>query len=437
MEAGRSFVDSSPSPDELARRYEELQLRVTRFSAVEQKLIAAQQRLDRQVGIHERMQRFNTAALREMDDAAFRQLVAEAIVDAFETEVGILAMCSSGGEPQLWGLQGIDLAEAQPLVAQLKQRVLLPSTGAALLLHPDKSGPLELAQPFREIMACMRRAPESIGSSFLLIAGTRRSGAASYEPLRPEHTEAYAVFAQQVEALLANRRAEQLVLTSLRDKEALLKEVHHRVKNNLQVISSMLRLEQRRAHAPEAQSVIREMNGRIRSMSLLHETLYRDGNFAAIDLGSYLERVATQSFRSASDAASAPVRLDLRLSHVAVEISEATSCGLIVNELVSNALKHGFPGGRSGQITVSLTSSLVGAIELEVSDDGAGLPADFSTHRTGSLGLLLVSDLVRQLGGALEVGPAPRARFHLTFRSPADPSRRSPNESSRPSPPPS
>jgi two-component sensor histidine kinase len=434
MEPGRSFVDPSLSPEELARRYEELQLRVTRFSAVEQKLIAAQQRLDRQVGIHERMQKFNTAALREMDDAAFRQLVAEAIVDAFETEVGILAMCTDGGEPHLWGLQGIELAEALLLVAQIKQRVLLPGTGAALLVQPDNSCPLDLAEPFREIMACLRRAPDATGNAFLLIAGTRRSGAASYEPLRPEHTEAYAVFAQQVEALLANRRAEQLVLTSLRDKEALLKEVHHRVKNNLQVISSMLRLEQRRTHAPEAHSVIREMNGRIRSMSLLHETLYRGGNFAAIDLGIYLERVATQSFRSASDAATSPVRLDLRLQRVAVEISEATSCGLIVNELVSNAFKHGFRAGRAGQITVSLASTLTGAIELTVSDDGAGLPADFTTQRPGSLGLLLVSDLVRQLGGTLEVGPAPLARFHLTFRSPADPSRRVPSEPASPPP---
>lgn len=431
MDSARDALDPSLAPAELARRYEELQLRVTRFSAVEQKLIAAQQRLDRQVGIHERMQRFNTAALREMDDAAFRQLVAESVADAFESEVGLLAMGPPGAEPVTWGLHGIEPDEARHLVSEITRRVLIPPSGAAVLVTCDRAATLPLAAPFRELMVCLRRTLDHGAQSFLLVTGSRQAVAASYEALRPEHTEAFAVFAQQVEALVANRRAEQLVLASLRDKEALLKEVHHRVKNNLQVISSMLRLEQRRAHAPEAQDVIREMNGRIRSMSLLHETLYRGGNFSAIDLASYLQRVATQSFRSASDSAASPVTLELHLARAEVEISEATSCGLIVNELVSNALKHGFRDGRAGAVTVELASPSPGAIEIIVHDNGAGLPDDFATRQTGSLGLLLVSDLVRQLGGSIEIGPPPAARFHLRFRSPADPAKR-PSPESRP-----
>lgn len=202
------------------------------------------------------------------------------------------------------------------------------------------------------------------------------------------------------------KQAELALHASLREKEALLKEVHHRVKNNLQVIMSLLRLEGRRSAQPDTQSVLGEMQSRIRSMALLHESLYRAGTFAAVDLGTYLHQLAAQSFRTHATSAGR-IRLQLDLASVEVEMDQALPCGLLVNELLSNTLKHGFPAGRTGDVRVELQPIAHGPQwRLCVSDTGIGLPADFEARRTESLGLQLVSDLTAQLGGTLEIAPA-------------------------------
>ena len=215
--------------------------------------------------------------------------------------------------------------------------------------------------------------------------------------------------------LTFRKQVEGELVSSLREKEALLKEVHHRVKNNLQVINSLLRLEAGRSPQPEVKAVLGEMQNRILSMALLHETLYRSGNLARIDLAAYLGRVARQLFRSLGPASSR-VRLHLDLEPASVELEQAVPCALLVNELVSNCLKHAFPGGRVGEVRLELHRLEGGSgLRLEVGDDGVGLPSDFAQRREHSLGLQLVTDLARQLGGTLEVGGGPGTRFTLSF----------------------
>ncbi len=210
-------------------------------------------------------------------------------------------------------------------------------------------------------------------------------------------------------------RAEAAMQASLREKEALLKEIHHRVKNNLQVITSMLRLEAGRSSEPVVRGVLGEMQNRILSMALLHETLYRSSSVARVDLCVYLNRLANQVFRSLAPS-SGRVALHLDLAQAVVEPEQAVPCGLIVNELVSNTLKHGFPQGRAGVVQVNLHQVGDGPqLRLEVADDGVGLPADFEHRRAGSLGLQLAFDLARQLHGNLEIGAGPGARFSLVF----------------------
>ncbi len=220
--------------------------------------------------------------------------------------------------------------------------------------------------------------------------------------------------------ITARKQAQEALESSLLEKEALLKEVHHRVKNNLQVISSLLRLEAGRSAQPDTKSVLGDMQGRIRSMALLHEMLYRSGNFAAVDLGVFIKQLASQVFRMQTSQQGS-VRLLLELDSVRVGMDQAAPCGLLVNELISNSLKHGFPDGRSGVVRVALravgdgeaavaagsgASSGSGAEgcawRLSVSDDGVGLPDDFVPNSGQSLGLLLVEDLARQLHGRLE-----------------------------------
>jgi PAS domain S-box-containing protein len=233
-----------------------------------------------------------------------------------------------------------------------------------------------------------------------------------------------------IQDITDRQRADDALRTSLREKEALLKEVHHRVKNNLQVIMSLLRMESRRSNQPDTKTVLGEMQGRIRSMALLHESLYRSGTFAAVDLAGYLTQLVTQAFRSAQTSPPT-VRLELALDPVLVEMDQALPCGLLVNELVSNALKHAFPGGRSGHVRVALQPVAGEPARwcLAVTDDGVGLPRDFDARRGHSLGLQLVADLAGQLHGTHDILPAPGAGTHIavTFtigtQPPSTPSR--------------
>ena len=167
-------------------------------------------------------------------------------------------------------------------------------------------------------------------------------------------------------------------------------------------------------------------------MALLHETLYRSTSFAAVDLGAYLGQLANQSFR-ALNAQPGFIRLDLDLASAQVKFDQAIPCGLLVNELISNCLKHGFPSGRSGGILVELQPVDGGLLRLSVSDTGVGLPADFESKRRQSLGLQLVSDLAKQLGGPLEItgGPGTGAVFAVTF--PGGEPKKSGNGGGRPS----
>ena len=214
--------------------------------------------------------------------------------------------------------------------------------------------------------------------------------------------------------ITARKQVEQALQASLNDKVGLLNEVHHRVKNNLQVITSLLRLEANRSRQAETKTVLGEMQGRIRSMALLHESLYRTGTFASVALGPYLKQLCTQAFRSSAQQNDG-VQLVLDLAEVQVTLDQATPCGLLVNELISNCLKHGFPQGRTGEVRVALEPMEGQQWCLSVRDNGAGLPSDFDARRTNSLGLQLVSDLAQQLGARLVVGPGPGAAFIVIF----------------------
>jgi two-component sensor histidine kinase len=233
----------------------------------------------------------------------------------------------------------------------------------------------------------------------------------SYEG-RPAHQVA-------MRDITERKRADEALQSTLREKLALLNEVHHRVKNNLQVITSLLRLEASRSALPDTRNVLQEMQGRIRSMALLHETLYRSGTFAAVDLGGYLKQLATEAFRAQASSHSAVV-LKLELASVQVSMDLATPCGLLINELISNCLKHAFPDGRGGEVRVELQvlpalASGATPCRLTVSDSGVGLPEDWETRSSQSLGLQLVSDLSRQIGAQLSIKLAPGSEFALSF----------------------
>ena len=199
---------------------------------------------------------------------------------------------------------------------------------------------------------------------------------------------------------------------AVRERDALLQETHHRVKNNLALITSLMRIEARRASVSETRSILKEMESRVHSVVLLNETLYKTANYDRVNLSDYLRQIATHVFQ-----ANAPriggIKLELELEPVHLDTSQAIPCGLIANELITNALKHGFPDGRLGKVRLSLRQDAKGDVSLAVSDTGIGLPDGFVPSQGGSLGLSLAEDLARQLAGQFEVGPGPT--FLVTF----------------------
>lgn len=197
------------------------------------------------------------------------------------------------------------------------------------------------------------------------------------------------------------KHMDQQILDALKEKEVLLQEVHHRVKNNLQVISSMLNLQRRFVSDPMMLDILDESQNRITTMSFIHESLYQNSDFSAISFAEYLERLSINLIHS-YEQASRSVELETKLDMVHLNLKQAIPCGLIVNELVSNSLKYAFVDRAHGILTLRVEKK--GAdLEIEVSDNGVGLPPDFNFESNESLGVYLVQALVDQLDGELVV----------------------------------
>jgi len=214
------------------------------------------------------------------------------------------------------------------------------------------------------------------------------------------------------------KQAEDQIRASLQDKEVLLKEVLHRVKNNLQIVSSLLNLQAGRVRDQASLEVLRESQNRIRSMSLIHEKLYQSSSVAQVDLAAYVQELAEALLRS-YQAEAQIVRLGTRVTGEArMGLDTAIPCGLIVNELVSNALKHAFPPGRAGEIWIEVGQDPDGRFRLTVGDNGVGLPDGLDVRRTESLGLQLVVTLINQLDGSLELRRTGGTIYSITFADP-------------------
>jgi PAS domain S-box-containing protein len=195
------------------------------------------------------------------------------------------------------------------------------------------------------------------------------------------------------------KKAEEIVKSSLREKELLLKEIHHRVKNNLQITSSLLRLQAANIPDDAVRQLLRESQDRIRSMALVHEMLYRSQDLARVDFPQYVHELVPQLFRSYNPGGR--IRYRVEIDEIVFGVDLAVPCGLIINELVANALKHAFPGDRRGEICVRMRLE-PDRYRLSVEDDGIGFPAGLDLSQTGTLGLQLVRTLAEQVGGRLE-----------------------------------
>ncbi|OPY30377.1 MAG: nitrate/nitrite sensor protein NarQ [Methanocella sp. PtaU1.Bin125] len=209
-------------------------------------------------------------------------------------------------------------------------------------------------------------------------------------------------------------RNQEQIKASLREKEALLKEVHHRVKNNLQIISSILSLQEARVIDQPSREMLRDSRNRIKSMALIHEKLYRSENLSRINFAEYVRSLMSHiltTYGSGGDRIN--VRVDVE--DISLNIDTAIPLGLIINELVTNSFKHAFPGGAGGEISVELHRDGAGQYLLTVGDDGAGMPGDFDVEHTTSLGLQLVNALVQQTNSKVTILREKGTVFKIAF----------------------
>ncbi len=274
------------------------------------------------------------------------------------------------------------------------EQAMHPETPRFATIHPDDRAGMDAA------MTGIATSATPVDAEFRIVrpdGGVRWVHARAF-PVRDSTGAVYRVAGVAADVTV-RRTAEERIRASLREKEILLREVHHRVKNNLQLIVSLLNLQAAYAGGAADRERFIESRNRVASMALAHEELYRANDLASVNVADYVERLARKLVQASVDT---DVELALDLPPLFLPVSAAIPCGLILNELVTNAIKHAFPDRDAGRVTIAARRD-GRLVEMRVTDDGVGLPQDFDPAGGATLGMQLVGSLVAQLGGRLDV----------------------------------
>jgi two-component system, chemotaxis family, CheB/CheR fusion protein len=218
-----------------------------------------------------------------------------------------------------------------------------------------------------------------------------------------------------IEDITDRRQAEISIRDSLTEKEVLLREIHHRVKNNLQIVSSLLSLQSNRVGDPQAIAILQDSQNRVQAMALIHESLYQSSNLANLNFAEYVQTLVNNLFTSYNvDRETVALHIDV-VPEIAIDVDRAVLCGLIINELVTNALKHGLGGDLNGKVQVKLGQSDNDLLTLSIENNGRELPPDFDLSNVRSMGLSLVRSAVGQIKGQLTVETGAMTVFKINF----------------------
>ena len=275
------------------------------------------------------------------------------------------------------------------------------------MIHPDDRPVLKKA--IDETVMTGKRF--SVDYRFNLPDGGTRILHAQAE-LRTDETGTQDILSGTGQDITERRNADDLVLRSLKEKEVLLKEIHHRVKNNMQVIYSLLNLQAKGIEDAVIRAMFEEARNRVHSMALIHEKLYKSADLAHIDFKEYLTSLL---YRIADTYKRKDVVFSVEMEPLALDVNVGIPCGLIVNELVSNSLKHAFPDGKKGTIRVGINKNGNGSNVLVVADNGVSIPETVDFRNTTSLGLQLVTVLSGQINGTISLSKAEGTEFIITF----------------------
>jgi len=271
--------------------------------------------------------------------------------------------------------------------------------------------------------AVQTRRPQHFEMTQHIPGGKLYTSMVTYVPLLDERGEVYQVLGITNDITARKCAEEELkkahgnLHASLKEKETLLRELYHRTKNNMQVISSLLNLQAASVKDDSVKQIFRETRNRIQGMSLIHEKLYKSRDLYRVDLGEYIKELV-EGILGTYGPKGDKIALQTDLEPVPVSIDTAIPCGLIINELISNSFKHAFPGERQGAIRVSLHGNGNDDIELGYADNGVGLPKDLDMDKTASLGLKLIYSLAsKQLGGTVRLLSEKGTEFRIKFRA--------------------
>jgi Signal transduction histidine kinase len=210
------------------------------------------------------------------------------------------------------------------------------------------------------------------------------------------------------------KKAEKALKESLEEKEVLLREIHHRVKNNMQIVSSLLNLQKKYVEEEETVNILIESQNRIKTMAMIHEKLYQSPNLTSINFKEYTEKLVKDLFYSYGNKIGV-IKTSFHMEDVKIGLDTAIPCGLIMNELVTNSLKYAFPDDRTGTITIEFQSE-GNYFVLKVSDDGVGVPSDIKLENRDTLGFQLVTSLVKQLDGTVQLDGVNGTSFTIKFK---------------------
>jgi PAS domain S-box-containing protein len=322
----------------------------------------------------------------------------------------------------------LDLAEDAIISIDENQRIILFNHGAERMFRysaeevkgqsMDILLPARLAEGHRGQVQTFAKSPVAarrMGERSRIVGrrkdGTEFPAEASISKVGVNGSVTFTAILRDVSERVA---AEEKIMNSLREKEVLLKEIHHRVKNNLQVVASLLGLQSRGAADEQMRRMLLESQNRVHTMALLHECLYQSQNLSRIDFPDYIRQLVSHLCHS-YEIQTGNVRLETKLDQLYLDLDAAVACGLIINELVSNSLKYGFPDGREGVVRIELTADANRMARLIVADNGVGHPGDPDLANAKTLGLRLVRTLAEQLGGTIELRSSDGTEARLTF----------------------
>jgi two-component sensor histidine kinase len=220
-------------------------------------------------------------------------------------------------------------------------------------------------------------------------------------------------FTSIIRDLTERQKADEQIKKSLEEKEVLIREVHHRVKNNMQIISSLLNLQTRYVDDKETVNLLKESQNRVKSMAMIHEKLYQSHDLNHINIFDYINSLVKDLFYSYAIPKN-QIKTVIKVEEINLNIETAVPCGLIISEIISNSLKYAFPGGREGEVHISLKHNGE-KLYLTISDNGIGFPEGIDFKNTDSLGLRLVNNLTEQIDGELELDRSHGTKFNITF----------------------